>query len=45
MLNQQNSKIDKDQIVQIVNILPNFANMSPTISRFNLEVVPKISRP
>ena len=39
------SRVDKGRIVQIVNSLPNFAQMSPTISRFDLEGVPKISRP
>ena len=39
------SRVDKGQIVQIVNSLPNFAEMSPTISRCDLEVVPKILRP
>ena len=35
----------KDRIVQIVNSLPNFAKISPTASRFDSEVVPKILRP
>ena len=39
------SRVDKGRIVQIVNSLPNFAQMSPTIRRFDLEGVPKISRP
>ena len=39
------SRVDKGRIVQIANSLPNYAHMSPTISRFDLEVVPKISRP
>ena len=41
----QHKSCDKGRIVQIVNSLPNFAKMSTTIDRFNLEVVPKICTP